>query len=118
MNKEINMDSQALADLVVKEIDDNKGKDIVCMNVRGLSNVTDFMVVVTATSTRHAKAVASKVAEKAKEAGNAAIGMEGEDTGEWVLLDLGDVVVHVMLENMRALYQLEKLWNIKSVPTA
>ena len=109
------MDSQALAALVVKELDDNKAKDIVNMDVRGLSNVTDFMVVTTATSSRHAKALASKVAEKAKEAGFPTVGMEGEMNGEWVLLDLGDVVVHVMLENMRALYQLEKLWNIKSV---
>lgn len=107
------MDSKVLAELVVSELDANKARDIVCMDVRGLSSVTDFMVVTTATSSRHAKALADKVADKAKQAQVPPLGMEGEDSGEWVLLDLGGVVVHVMQENIRALYQLEKLWNVR-----
>lgn len=107
------MDAQALVTLILKELDDNKAKNIVNMDVRGLSNVTDFMVVATATSSRHAKAVADKLWEASKEAGNVPIGMEGELVGDWVLLDLGDVVVHIMLEQVRAMYQLEKLWNMK-----
>jgi ribosome-associated protein len=112
------MDSQALADLVVKTLEDSKAKSIVCMDVRGLSNVTDFMVIATATSNRHGKSSADKVWEASKDAGNLPVGMEGEESGEWVLLDLGDVVVHVMLEATRAMYQLEKLWDMKTRPTA
>jgi ribosome-associated protein len=103
------MQSEALVALVVKELDDNKAKTITQLDVRGLSNVTDFMVVATATSSRHGKALADKVWE----ACNIPVGMEGELVGDWVLLDLGDVVVHVMLEEVRALYQLEKLWNMR-----
>jgi ribosome-associated protein len=107
------IDAKALAELVVKTLDDHKGRSIVCMDVKGLSNVTDYMVVATATSNRHAKALVDKVWQASKEAGNVPIGVEGEQVGEWVLLDLGDVLVHVMLESTRALYQLEKLWDIK-----
>jgi ribosome-associated protein len=110
------MDSQALANLVVKTLEDSKAKSIVCMDVRGLSNVTDFMVIATATSNRHGKSSADKVWEASKDAGNLPVGMEGEESGEWVLLDLGDVVVHIMLETTRAMYQLEKLWDMKTRP--
>ncbi|MBD3766385.1 MAG: ribosome silencing factor [Gammaproteobacteria bacterium] len=107
------MQSEALVALVVKELDDNKAKAITQLDVRGLSNVTDFMVVATATSSRHGKALADKVWEASKEAGNIPVGIEGELVGDWVLLDLGDVVVHIMLEEVRAMYQLEKLWNMR-----
>lgn len=110
--------SAELVELAVKALDDNKARQIVKLDVRGLSNVTDFMVVATATSNRHGKSLVDKVWEASKEAGNVPVGMEGEDVGEWVLLDLGDVVVHVMLENVRALYQLEKLWDMKEKPLA
>ncbi len=109
------MDSKQLSQLVVATLDDNKGKDIIALDVQGVSNVTDFMVVVTATSSRHAKALADKVAEAVKTSGGSVLGMEGEQVGEWVLLDLGDVLLHVMLEQVRSLYQLEKLWDVKSL---
>jgi ribosome-associated protein len=109
------MNSQNLSQLVVSTLDDNKARDIVCLDVRGLSNVADFMVVTTATSSRHSKALADKVADAVRASGNRVFGMEGEQSGEWVLLDVGDVLVHVMLEETRRLYQLEKLWDIKSL---
>lgn len=104
----------ALAELAVKHLDDNKAKHIVSLDVQGLSNVTDFMVVATATSGRHGKAMADKIWMASKEAGNTPLSMEGELQGEWILLDLGDVIVHIMLEEVRALYQLEKLWDMKN----
>jgi ribosome-associated protein len=112
------MNSQNLAQLVVATLDDNKARDIVSLDVRGLSNVADFMVVTSATSSRHAKALANKTADAVRLSGNRVFGMEGEQVGEWVLLDLGDVLVHVMLEETRQLYQLEKLWDVKSLGAA
>jgi ribosome-associated protein len=109
------MNSQNLSQFIVSTLDDNKARDIVCLDVRGLSNVADFMVVATGTSSRHTKALAGKVADAVRESGNRVFGSEGEQVGEWVLLDVGDVLVHVMLEETRKLYQLEKLWDIKSL---
>lgn len=105
--------AEQLAALAATCLENNKARQVVSLDVRGLSNVADFMIVATATSSRHAKSLADKVWEAAKAAGNVPIGMEGEVAGEWVLLDLGEVIVHVMLEEVRAHYQLEKLWNMK-----
>jgi ribosome-associated protein len=106
------MNSEALTDLVIEALDDMKAKDIVRLDVRDMTTVTDYMVVASGTSNRHIKALVDNVAEKAKAAGHRAIGIEGEDGGEWVLLDLQDTLVHVMLPKVREFYNLEKLWSI------
>ena len=110
--REPRMNSEALTDLVVDALDDVKAKDIVRLDVRDMTTVTDYMVVASGTSNRHVKALVENVAEKAKEAGHRAIGIEGEEGGEWVLLDLQDTLVHVMLPKVREFYNLEKLWSI------
>lgn len=106
------MNSEALTDLVVDALDDVKARDIVRLDVRDMTAVTDYMVVASGTSNRHIKALVDNVAEKAKAAGHRPIGIEGEDGGEWVLLDLQDTLVHVMLPKVREFYNLEKLWSI------
>jgi ribosome-associated protein len=104
--------------LVIDALDDLKGVDLKVLDVTGLTSITDRMVVVSGTSTRHVKALADHVAFKAKQAGNPPLGVEGEQAAEWVLIDLGDVVVHVMLPPVRAFYALEKLWSVGSAEAA
>jgi len=106
------MNSEQLSDLVIAALDDIKAKDIVRLDVRDMTTVTDYMVVASGTSNRHVKALVDNVTEKAREAGHRPIGVEGEDGGEWVLLDLQDTLVHVMLPKVREFYNLEKLWSI------
>jgi len=107
------MNSEALADLIVEALDDVKAKDIVRLDVRDMTTVTDYMVVASGTSNRHVKALVDNVADKARAAGRRPIGIEGEEGGEWVLLDLEDTLVHVMLPKVREFYNLEKLWSIR-----
>jgi ribosome-associated protein len=105
------MNSEQLCDLVVDALEEVKAKDIVKLDVRELTTVTDYMIVASGTSNRHVKALADAVAEKAREAGHRRpVGIEGEDGSEWVLLDLQDTLVHVMLPRVREFYNLEKLW--------
>lgn len=105
-------DAEALRDLAVAALHDLKGLDVTVIDARGASALTDFVVVVTGTSDRHLRALAGSVQRQAKEAGVVPLGTEGETAGEWVLVDLRDVVVHVMLPRTRAFYQLEKLWGV------
>lgn len=105
------MQTSELVSFIQDKIDDLKGRDIVTLDVRGKSSVTEFMVICSGTSNRHTKSIADYVAAEVKKAGINALGIEGQSSGEWVLLDLGDVVVHVMLEDSRSFYQLEKLWS-------
>jgi ribosome-associated protein len=100
-----------LVSFIQDKIDDMKGRDIVTLDVRGKSSVTEFMIVCSGTSNRHTKSIANYVAAEIKKAGLVTLGVEGQGSGEWVLLDLDDVVVHVMLEESRNFYQLEKLWS-------
>ena len=109
------MNSENLAELVIAALDDVKAQDIVKLDVRNMTTVTDYMIVASGTSNRHVKALVDNVTEKAKQAGCRPVGIEGEDGGEWVLLDLQDALVHVMLPKVREFYNLEKLWSI--VPT-
>lgn len=109
------MNSEQLSDLVVEALEDGKGKDIVRLDVRNMTSVTDYMVVASGTSNRHVKALADAVSEKSKSAGNRPIGIEGESGSEWVLLDLGDTLVHVMLPRVREFYNLEKLWSLSPI---
>ena len=106
------MNSDELCDLVIEALDDIKGQDIVKLDVRELTTVTDYMIVASGTSNRHVQALVDNVAEKAKQAGHRPTGIEGEDGGEWVLLDLQDALVHVMLPKVREFYNLEKLWSL------
>ena len=108
------MNSEQLCNLVVEALDDVKAKDIVKLDVRDMTTVTDYMIVASGTSNRHVQALVDNVAEKAKDAGHRPIGVEGEDGGEWVLLDLQDALVHVMLPKVREFYNLEKLWSLGS----
>ncbi len=112
------MDSKALCDLIVDALEEVKGKDIVTLDVRNLTTVTDYMIVASGTSNRHVKALAEAVAAKAKSAGHRAAGIEGESGSEWVLLDLEDALVHVMLPRVREFYNLEKLWSLNPVGDA
>lgn len=96
--------------LVKDALDDLKAVNTVTLDVRELSNVMDYLVISSGTSSRHVKSLAQNVAQKAKAAGQQPIGVEGEDAGDWVLVDLGDVVVHVMQPATRDFYDLERLW--------
>jgi ribosome-associated protein len=87
-----------------------KAENIVVLNVEGKSSVTDFMIICSGNSKRHVSSIADHVAEEVKKVGLTPLGMEGEKEGEWVVLDLGDAMLHVMQEEQRQLYQLEKLW--------
>lgn len=103
----------ALKQLVLTAIDDMKGENIVELSVRDKTSVTDLLIIASGTSSRHVKSIASNVAMEAKKHGCQPLGVEGEDQGEWVLVDLGDIVVHVMQPQVRDFYDLEKLWNFE-----
>lgn len=111
------LDGEHLRDVVVEALRDVKGLDVVVIDARHASALTDFIVVASGTSDRHVRALAGSVQKQAKDAGVPPLGVEGERAGEWVLVDLRDVVVHVMLQRARAFYQLEKLWGA-DVPLA
>ena len=105
------IESKDLAALAVRAIEDLKGRDIVCLDVRKLTHLMDYMVVATGTSSRHVKSIADNVLEAARGEGHRPVGTEGGETGEWILVDFGDVVVHVMGEEARRFYAIEKLWS-------
>ena len=106
------MEPEKLKDLVVTALEDLKGIDVRVLDVRGMTAITDFMVVVSGTSDRHVKSLARNVLDTARERGVRPFGVEGEQAGEWVLVDLRDVVIHVMRPQMRDFYNLEKLWSV------
>ena len=108
------MQSRQLADLVCDALENLKANGVKALDVRHLTSVTDFMIVASGRSDRHVRALADSVLERCKEAECLPLGVEGQASGEWVLLDLGDVVVHVMLPRVRDFYNLEKLWEIDS----
>jgi ribosome-associated protein len=106
------MKTPPLLTLVEKAAEDIKALDLKRLDVRELTTITDHMVICTGTSNRHVKSIAENIIKDAKEAGYRPLGTEGLDSGEWVLVDLGDVVAHVMQVQARAFYQLEKLWDV------
>ncbi|MDG1387249.1 MAG: ribosome silencing factor [Halioglobus sp.] len=112
------MQAEPLKKLVVDALDDLKAINTVTLDVTGLTDVMDYLVVASGTSNRHVKSLASNVCMEAKKQGQRALGVEGEDAGEWVLVDFGDVVVHVMLPATRDFYDLECLWAEHPKPDA
>ena len=106
------MDIRKLQKLAVAALEDIKAKDIEVINTTKISSMFDRVIIATGDSNRQVKALAKSVHDKVKEAGGIVIGIEGEDSGEWVLVDLGDIVVHVMQPAVRAYYNLEELWKV------
>jgi ribosome-associated protein len=104
------MEAEALKELVCEALDDLKAVNTVTLDVRELTDVMDYLVITSGTSSRHVKSLASNVSMEVKKQGELPLGVEGDDAGEWVLVDLGDVVVHVMLPATRDFYGLERLW--------
>lgn len=108
------MNSEALKDLVLNALDEMKANDVVVLDVRGATSVTDYMVIASGRSDRHVKSLAGHLVETAKKAGEQPIGVEGERVGDWVLVDLNGVVAHMMMPETRMFYNLEKLWGHQS----
>jgi ribosome-associated protein len=109
------METTALLNIIETVLDDKKAQKIIVIDVRGRTSVTDYMVVASGTSNRHIASMSHYVAEAVKEQGFKPLSIEGDQGSDWVLVDLGDVILHVMTEQARDYYQLEKLW---SVPAA
>jgi ribosome-associated protein len=105
--------SRNLQKLVIKALEDVKGKEIVTMDVSEISDVMDTLIVVSGTSSRQVKSLANNVVVECKKAGIQPLGVEGGDVGDWVLVDLGSIVVHCMLPATRLFYDLEKLWSMR-----
>jgi ribosome-associated protein len=101
-----------LTDIVVNALEDVKALDIALIDVRGLTDIMDTMVVASGNSSRQVKALANNLVVDAKSAGYTPIGVEGDDTSEWILVDFGDLVAHIMLPATRQLYDLERLWSL------
>jgi ribosome-associated protein len=106
---------EALRDLVVDALEDLKGRDIVTLPVAHLTDITDYMVIASGTSNRHVKSLVDHLVETTKAVAHPPRGVEGRETNAWVLVDLGDVLVHVMQAETRAFYDLERLW--REIPT-
>lgn len=111
---QLSMNSQQVIDLAVQALEDMKGIDLIVIDIVGKSSIADAMIVVTGTSQRHVRSLAESVRLSAKEANHPPLGIEGADSSDWVLVDLGDVIVHVMTEEKREFYSLEKLWSVGS----
>lgn len=104
------MDYEAILPLLLSVLDDGKAVDVVVIDVRGRTSITDYMIVASGNSERHVAALAGHLVEKAKHSGLQPLGVEGLTGGEWVLVDFGDAIVHLMKPQVREFYQLEKFW--------
>lgn len=106
------MAQASLRDVVIDALEDIKAANIVELDVRNKTSITDTMVIASGTSSRHVKAASDRLLEKVKAAGFEVLGMEGEAKSDWILVDMGDVVVHLMMPEARELYRLERLWGV------
>ena len=102
--------SQDLLNLVLKSVDDDKAEEIVEIDLRGRSDVADYMVICSGRSSRQVASISEKLADRLKQEMKISVRMEGKETGDWVLIDAGDVIVHVFRPEVRDFYQLEKMW--------
>ncbi len=109
------MQVQKLLEMIKDVLEEHKGADLTVLDVEGKTSVTDFMVLVTSTSERHGKSLANYVVEKVKEHGLLPLGVEGQQGSDWVLVDLGDIILHIMTGAAREYYDLEKLWTVNHV---
>ncbi len=111
VDKTAPMKSEEIKKLAEEALDDLKAINVVTVDVSKLTDVMDYLVIASGSSSRHVKSLANNVSVELKKQGIRPLGIEGENTGDWVLVDLGDVVVHVMLPDTRDLYDLERLWS-------
>ncbi len=105
------MQREELKNFLADKADDMKAQNIITLDVQGKSSITDYMIICTGTSKRHVASIAEHVAMQVKQQGLEPLGIDGEKEGEWVVLDMGSAMLHVMQQEYRELYQLEKLWN-------
>lgn len=105
------MQEDILQQLIIDKIDDLKGQDIITLDVKDKSSITDCMIICTGSSSRHVNSIATHIIDAAKAAGIKTLGIDGEKEGNWIVVDLNEVIVHIMQEEARQLYQLEKLWS-------
>nr|WP_052395181.1 ribosome silencing factor [Oleiagrimonas soli] len=101
-----------LRNRVVAALEDLKAKDVIEIDVRGKTSIADLLIIASGTSSRHVKSIADEVIKFAKQAGVLPLGVEGQAEAEWVLVDLGDIIIHVMLPRIREFYGLERLWTV------
>lgn len=111
--KKTRKQSGALTEIAIAALEDMKAINVKVLDVRKLTDVADTMIVATGTSDRHVKSIAGRLVERCQQAGHRPYGIEGEREGEWVLVDLQDLIVHVMLPRIREFYGLEKLWDLR-----
>lgn len=105
------MQGKALQDFIIDKIDDLKGQEIIALDVQGKSSITDCMIICTGTSNRHVASIAEHVVQSSRSVGISTFSVDGRQNSDWVVVDLGEVMVHVMQEESRQLYELEKLWS-------
>ena len=118
INRDTAARAASLRAVVIDALDDMKALEIKVLDVRGLTDVADTMVIASGTSDRHVRSVAQKLVEKTKAAGFRPHGVEGQQDGDWVLIDLNEMIVHVMLPRVREFYGLEKLWDMTTTKRA
>lgn len=105
------MNLEQLQDLVLQSLEDYKALEVATLDVRDKTDITDLMIICSGTSKRHLQTISEQLVKRAKDNGITPTGVEGEDSGEWILVDLTDIVVHIMMPSAREFYSLEKLWS-------